>query len=160
MIQTLEDMIRRVCAYGLELKDSDGFTHDWCNLIPAFELAEKRSVHFSTAFSFKIMSDKVKHHAKQSMNDAFDYEKQKCDKSNKVPEFKVGDLVLVSALNFNDIRGQKKLKYSYVGLFVIVALCGNNSVQVESRSELENKHPTSPVSLIRPYQPADKEFFL
>ncbi|MBW0574113.1 hypothetical protein O181_113828 [Austropuccinia psidii MF-1] len=29
MIQTLEDMIRRFCAYGLELKDSDGFTHEW-----------------------------------------------------------------------------------------------------------------------------------
>ncbi|MBW0579273.1 hypothetical protein O181_118988 [Austropuccinia psidii MF-1] len=28
MIQTLEDMIRGFCAYGLELKDSDGFTHD------------------------------------------------------------------------------------------------------------------------------------
>ncbi|MBW0530397.1 hypothetical protein O181_070112 [Austropuccinia psidii MF-1] len=35
MIKTLEDMITRFCAYGLELKDSDGFTHDWCTLIPA-----------------------------------------------------------------------------------------------------------------------------
>ncbi|MBW0585576.1 hypothetical protein O181_125291 [Austropuccinia psidii MF-1] len=33
MIQTLEDMIRRFCAYGLEFKDSDGFTHDWCTLV-------------------------------------------------------------------------------------------------------------------------------
>ncbi|MBW0539918.1 hypothetical protein O181_079633 [Austropuccinia psidii MF-1] len=39
MIQTLEDMIRRFCDYGLEFKDSDGFTHDWCTLIPALELA-------------------------------------------------------------------------------------------------------------------------
>ncbi|MBW0530418.1 hypothetical protein O181_070133 [Austropuccinia psidii MF-1] len=30
MIQTLEDMIRRFCAYGLEFKDSNGFTHYWC----------------------------------------------------------------------------------------------------------------------------------
>ncbi|MBW0527524.1 hypothetical protein O181_067239 [Austropuccinia psidii MF-1] len=28
MIQTLEDMIRIFCAYGLEFKDSDGFTYD------------------------------------------------------------------------------------------------------------------------------------
>ncbi|MBW0500626.1 hypothetical protein O181_040341 [Austropuccinia psidii MF-1] len=35
MIQTLEDMIRGFFAYGLELKDSDGFTHDWCTLILA-----------------------------------------------------------------------------------------------------------------------------
>ncbi|MBW0580399.1 hypothetical protein O181_120114 [Austropuccinia psidii MF-1] len=48
MIQTLEDMIRRFCAYGLEFKDSDGFTHDWCTLIPALELAYKTSIHAST----------------------------------------------------------------------------------------------------------------
>ncbi|MBW0558251.1 hypothetical protein O181_097966 [Austropuccinia psidii MF-1] len=48
MIQTLEDMIRRLCAYGLEFKDSDGFTHDWCTLIPALELAYKTSIHSST----------------------------------------------------------------------------------------------------------------
>ncbi|MBW0512155.1 hypothetical protein O181_051870 [Austropuccinia psidii MF-1] len=34
MIQRLEDMIRRFCAYGLEYKDSDGFTHYLCTLIP------------------------------------------------------------------------------------------------------------------------------
>ncbi|MBW0539636.1 hypothetical protein O181_079351 [Austropuccinia psidii MF-1] len=41
MIQTLEDMIKRFFAYGLEFRDSDGFTHDWCTLIPALELAYK-----------------------------------------------------------------------------------------------------------------------
>ncbi|MBW0549896.1 hypothetical protein O181_089611 [Austropuccinia psidii MF-1] len=39
IIQTLEDMIRRFCAYGIEFKDSDLFTHDWGTLIPAVELA-------------------------------------------------------------------------------------------------------------------------
>ncbi|MBW0543701.1 hypothetical protein O181_083416 [Austropuccinia psidii MF-1] len=48
MIQTLEDMIRRFCAYGLEAKYSDGFTHDLCTLIPALELAYKTSIHSST----------------------------------------------------------------------------------------------------------------
>ncbi|MBW0581496.1 hypothetical protein O181_121211 [Austropuccinia psidii MF-1] len=42
MIHTLEDMIRRFCAYGLEFKDSDGFTHDWCTIIPALDLAYKK----------------------------------------------------------------------------------------------------------------------
>ncbi|MBW0562371.1 hypothetical protein O181_102086 [Austropuccinia psidii MF-1] len=116
-------MIRRFCAYGLEFKDSDGFTNDWCTLIPALEWAYKTSVHFSTgqtpamlekgwdprspedtlrkdlidihptASSFKVMLDKVKHHTKQSINDAFEYAKQKWDKNHKVPDFKVGDLV-------------------------------------------------------------------
>ncbi|MBW0591041.1 hypothetical protein O181_130756, partial [Austropuccinia psidii MF-1] len=167
MIQTLEDMIRRFCAYGLELKDSDGFTHDWCTLIPALELAYKTSVHSSTgqtpamlekgwnprlpadtlrkdlidihptASSFKIMLDKVKHHAKQSMNDAFDYAKQKWDKSYNVPDFKVGDLLQVSTLNFNNIKGPKKLKDYYVGPFDMVALHGTNAFQVELNADKE-----------------------
>ncbi|MBW0460805.1 hypothetical protein O181_000520 [Austropuccinia psidii MF-1] len=39
MIQTLEDMKRRFCSYVLLFKDSNGFTHDRCTLIPASELA-------------------------------------------------------------------------------------------------------------------------
>ncbi|MBW0477169.1 hypothetical protein O181_016884 [Austropuccinia psidii MF-1] len=90
------------------------------------------------------------------MNDTFDYAKQKWEKSHKVPDFKVGYLVLVSTLNFNHIKGQKKFKDSYVGPFVIVSLHGSNAVQVELSGELENKHPTFPGSLMKPYKPADK----
>ncbi|MBW0510329.1 hypothetical protein O181_050044 [Austropuccinia psidii MF-1] len=93
------------------------------------------------------------------MNEAFEYAKQKWDKSHKVPEFKVGSIVLVSTLNFNNKKGPKKLKDSYVGPFFIVALHRTNAFQVELSGELENKHPTFPVSLIKPYQPADKELF-
>ncbi|MBW0583442.1 hypothetical protein O181_123157 [Austropuccinia psidii MF-1] len=190
MIQTLEDMIRRFCAYGLEFKDSDGFTHDSCTLITTLELAYKTSVHtstgktpamlekgwnprlqadtlrkdlidiHSTASIFKIMLDKVKHLAKKSMSDAFDYTKQKWDKSHKVTDLEVGDLVLVSTLKFNNIKGPKKLQDSYVGPFVIVELHVYKAVQVELSGELENIHPTFPVSLIKPYQPADEECFL
>ncbi|MBW0564708.1 hypothetical protein O181_104423 [Austropuccinia psidii MF-1] len=159
MIQTLEEMIRRFCAYGLEFKDSDSFTHDWCTLIPELELVYKTSVHSSTGQTlpiFNIILDKVKHHEKQSMNDTFDYEKQKWDNSHKVPDFKVGDLVLVPTLNFYDIKGPKKLKDSYVGPFVIFALHGTNEAQVELSDALKNKHPTFPVSFIKPYQPNDE----
>ncbi|MBW0547967.1 hypothetical protein O181_087682 [Austropuccinia psidii MF-1] len=189
IIQTLEDIIRGFCAYGLEFKDSDSFTHDWFTLIPALKLAYKTSVHYSTgqtpamlekewnprlptdtlrkylieihptASSFKIMLDKVKHHAKRSMNDRSDYAKQKWDKSHKVPDFKVGDLVLVSTFNFNNIKVPNKPKDSYVGPFVIVDLHGTNAVQVELSGELENKHTTFPVSLTKPYQPDDNKFF-
>ncbi|MBW0508659.1 hypothetical protein O181_048374 [Austropuccinia psidii MF-1] len=48
MIQTLEDMVRRLCAYGPEVKDCDGFTHDWCTLLPEPELAYQKSIHSST----------------------------------------------------------------------------------------------------------------
>ncbi|MBW0522118.1 hypothetical protein O181_061833 [Austropuccinia psidii MF-1] len=39
LFQTLEDMIRRFFAYGLELKYSGGFAHEWCTLIYALESA-------------------------------------------------------------------------------------------------------------------------
>ncbi|MBW0556879.1 hypothetical protein O181_096594 [Austropuccinia psidii MF-1] len=39
MIKTLEDMVKRFCAYGLEFKYCDGFTHDWCTVLPELELA-------------------------------------------------------------------------------------------------------------------------
>ncbi|MBW0571737.1 hypothetical protein O181_111452 [Austropuccinia psidii MF-1] len=39
MRQTLEDIIRKLLSHGLEIRDSDGFTHDWCTLISELELA-------------------------------------------------------------------------------------------------------------------------
>ncbi|MBW0506424.1 hypothetical protein O181_046139 [Austropuccinia psidii MF-1] len=47
MIQNLKGIIRRIWAYGLDFKYSDGFTHDWCTLIPALEMAYKTSIHSS-----------------------------------------------------------------------------------------------------------------
>ncbi|MBW0570090.1 hypothetical protein O181_109805, partial [Austropuccinia psidii MF-1] len=98
-----------------------------------------------TASSFKLFLDKVRHHSNQSMNDAFEYAKQKWDKSHKTPECKVGDLILVSTLNFNNIKSPNKLKDYDAGPFIIKALHGTNAVQVELSGELENKHPTFPV---------------
>ncbi|MBW0529100.1 hypothetical protein O181_068815 [Austropuccinia psidii MF-1] len=53
-----------------------------------------------------------------------------------------------------------KVKYhSKLRPFVIVSLHETNSVQVEFSGKLENKHPTFPLSFIKPYQPSDKELF-
>ncbi|MBW0537124.1 hypothetical protein O181_076839 [Austropuccinia psidii MF-1] len=109
------------------------------------------------ASSFKLLLHKVRHHAKQSMNDAFEYSKEKWDKTHKHPEFKVGDLIIVSTLNFNNIKGPKKLKDSCAGPFIIQALHGKNAVQRELSGELENKHQTFPVSLVKHYTSSDRE---
>ncbi|MBW0576359.1 hypothetical protein O181_116074 [Austropuccinia psidii MF-1] len=111
------------------------------------------------ASRFKLLLDKVRHNANQSMNDAFEYAEQKWDKSHKTPDFKVGDLILVSTLNFNNIKGLKKLKDSFAGPFIIKALHGKNAVQVELPRELETKHPTFPVSLVKHYTSSDKGLF-
>ncbi|MBW0508607.1 hypothetical protein O181_048322 [Austropuccinia psidii MF-1] len=112
-----------------------------------------------TASIFKLFLDKVRHHAKQKMNDAFEYAKQKWDISHKNPEFKVGDLILVSTLNFNNIKGPKKLKDSVAGPVIIKALHWTNAVQIEISGELENKHPKFPVCLVKHYTSSDKELF-
>ncbi|MBW0494645.1 hypothetical protein O181_034360 [Austropuccinia psidii MF-1] len=55
MIQTIEGMIRRVCANGLDLKDSDGFTHDRCTTIPELELSYKTSIDDPTGKNPKML---------------------------------------------------------------------------------------------------------
>ncbi|MBW0507178.1 hypothetical protein O181_046893 [Austropuccinia psidii MF-1] len=101
MIQSFEDMIRIFCAYDLEFKDTGGFTHDWCAVLPALELEYKTSIHSSTgkapamlekrcnprvpyenlkkylvdvhptARSLNIMLDKAIHHSNRCMQDYF-----------------------------------------------------------------------------------------
>ncbi|MBW0558641.1 hypothetical protein O181_098356 [Austropuccinia psidii MF-1] len=44
----MEGIIRKLCAYGLELKGSDGFTHYWCTIVPALELEYRKSINSST----------------------------------------------------------------------------------------------------------------
>ncbi|MBW0577649.1 hypothetical protein O181_117364 [Austropuccinia psidii MF-1] len=105
------------------------------------------------------MQDKVRNHALRCMEDSFAYAKDKWDKSQATPDFKVGDLVLESTTNFNDIKGCKNLKESFSGPFVIKALHGENSVEVELSEELSKKNPTFPVSLIKPYESSDSEKF-
>ncbi|MBW0476958.1 hypothetical protein O181_016673 [Austropuccinia psidii MF-1] len=83
------------------------------------------------------------------MNDAFEYAKQKWDESHKNPELKLEDLILVSTFNLNNIKGPNKLKDSFAGPFIIKALHGTNAIQVELSGELENKHPTFTVSLVK-----------
>ncbi|MBW0520883.1 hypothetical protein O181_060598 [Austropuccinia psidii MF-1] len=48
MIQTLEDMVRRICAYGLEFEYLDELTYDSFTLLPELALAYKTSIHAST----------------------------------------------------------------------------------------------------------------
>ncbi|MBW0586940.1 hypothetical protein O181_126655 [Austropuccinia psidii MF-1] len=107
MIQNLEELVKKSFACGLEFKDCDGFTHDWCTLLQALELAYKTSIHASinqtpaiiekgwnpklsqyswrkdlieihpTAASFKGMLEKARKHAVSCMVDSFAYAKDK-----------------------------------------------------------------------------------
>ncbi|MBW0575256.1 hypothetical protein O181_114971 [Austropuccinia psidii MF-1] len=48
IIQTMEDIIRRFCAYGMEYKDHEGYNHDWVSLLPEFQLAYNTIQHSTT----------------------------------------------------------------------------------------------------------------
>ncbi|MBW0470350.1 hypothetical protein O181_010065 [Austropuccinia psidii MF-1] len=67
------------------------------------------------------------------------------------PDFKEGDQVLVSTLNFNNLKGPKKMRDSFVGPFTIIKLIGKNAVEVKLTEEFSRKHPVFPVSLVKPY---------
>ncbi|MBW0509987.1 hypothetical protein O181_049702 [Austropuccinia psidii MF-1] len=105
------------------------------------------------------MLEKSRKHAIRCMGDSFAYSKYKWDQSHATPDFKVGDLVVVSTPNFNNIKGCKKLKYPFAGPFVIKSLHGENEIEVGLSEELSNKHPTFPVSLVKTYKSSDSEKF-
>ncbi|MBW0554193.1 hypothetical protein O181_093908 [Austropuccinia psidii MF-1] len=102
---------------------------------------------------------KARHHARRCMQYYFKYSKERWVKSHKPPDFKIGNLVLVLTLNFNNMKGPKKFKAYFAGPFMINALHGPNVVQLELTGELMNKHPTLQLSLIKHYSSSDKELF-
>ncbi|MBW0467827.1 hypothetical protein O181_007542 [Austropuccinia psidii MF-1] len=48
MIHTVEEIVRRFCAYGMEYKYHEGYTHDWATLLTAVQLAYNTSQHYTT----------------------------------------------------------------------------------------------------------------
>ncbi|MBW0582942.1 hypothetical protein O181_122657 [Austropuccinia psidii MF-1] len=187
MIQTSKDMVRRVCAYGLEFNYCEGFTCDWCSLLSGLELAYKTSIHASTnqtpsilekgwnpklpqdslrkdlveihptAASFKVMLEKTKKHVIRYMEDSFAYAKYKWDKSHTTPDFKVGDLYLYPPLTSITSKDVKSSNIPLQDLLLLRPPKRENSVEVELSKELSNKHPTFPVSLIKPYKSSGAE---
>ncbi|MBW0469114.1 hypothetical protein O181_008829 [Austropuccinia psidii MF-1] len=55
MIQTMEDIIRRFCAYGMEYKYHEGYTHDCFTLLPAVQLSYNTIQHSTTGKSPSLL---------------------------------------------------------------------------------------------------------
>ncbi|MBW0508231.1 hypothetical protein O181_047946 [Austropuccinia psidii MF-1] len=53
------------------------------------------------------------------------------------PYFKEGDQVLLSTLNFNNLKGPKKMRDSFLGPLTIIKLIGKNAAETE-----EDKFPS------------------
>ncbi|MBW0573636.1 hypothetical protein O181_113351 [Austropuccinia psidii MF-1] len=167
MIQIREDILRRFCAYGMEYKDHEGYTHDWVSLLPAVQLTYNSCQHsttgkspsvvekgwnallpldhlkknlltiYPTAKDFHDMWKKACDTAAKCIAEAKEYNKQTWDKSHIEPYFKEGDQVLVSTLNRNNLKGPKKMIDSFLGTCTIIKLIRKNEVEKE-----EDKFPS------------------
>ncbi|MBW0467069.1 hypothetical protein O181_006784 [Austropuccinia psidii MF-1] len=123
MIQTMEDIFRIFCAYGMGYKDHEGYTHDWVTLLPSVQLAYNTSQHSATektsalvekgwypllpvdllkknlltihptAKDFYEMWKRVCDTAAKCIAESKEYNLQRWDKSHMEHEFKEGDQV-------------------------------------------------------------------
>ena len=105
------------------------------------------------------MLKRAREHATLCIQDAVEYNKSRWDKTHKEPNFKVGDQVLISTKNFNNLQGPAKLQNSFVGPFLVTNLYGPNAVEVVLTGEFERKHPVFPVSLLKKYISTEKGKF-
>ncbi|MBW0476276.1 hypothetical protein O181_015991 [Austropuccinia psidii MF-1] len=97
--------------------------------------------------------------AARCIAEAKEYNKKRWDKTHMETDFKQGDQVLVSTLNFNNIKGPERMRYSFVGPFTSIELIVRNSVEVKITEGFFRKHPVFRVSLVKPYfQTEDNEF--
>ncbi|MBW0521371.1 hypothetical protein O181_061086 [Austropuccinia psidii MF-1] len=138
----------------MEYKDHEGYTHDWVTLLPEGQLACNTSQNCTTGKSPSLVEkwwnpplpvDQLKKNlltihptakhfhdmwkgvcdtASRFIAEAKEYIKQRWDKSHMEPHFKEGDQVLVSTLNFNNLKGPRKMRDSFVGPFIIMKLIG------------------------------------
>ncbi|MBW0544149.1 hypothetical protein O181_083864 [Austropuccinia psidii MF-1] len=98
--------------------------------------------------------------AAKCIAEANEYNKQRWDKTHMEPDFKEGDQVLVSTLNFKNLKGPKEMmRDSFLGPSTIIRLIGKNAVEVKLTEEFSRKHPVFPVSLVKPYFQTKEEKF-
>ncbi|MBW0513409.1 hypothetical protein O181_053124 [Austropuccinia psidii MF-1] len=185
----MEDILRRFCAYGIEYKDHAEYTHYWVTLLAAVQLAYNTSQHSTTgktpalaekgwnpllpvdhlkknlliihptAKDFHDMWKRACDTAAKCIAVAKEYNKQRWDKTDMEPDFKEGDQVLVSTLNFNNLKGPNKMRDSFLGPFTIIKLIGKNAVEVKLTEEFSRKYPIFPVGLVKPYFQTEEEKF-
>ncbi|MBW0478580.1 hypothetical protein O181_018295 [Austropuccinia psidii MF-1] len=143
MIQTMQDILRRFCAYGMEYKDHKGYTHDWVTLLPAVQLAYNTSQHPTTGKTPELVEkgwnpllpvDNLKKNLltiHPTAKDFYEMWRRACDTAA------------------NAYLRQKNIKRRG----------GRNAVEVKLTEEFSKKHPVFPVSLVKPYFHTEEEKF-
>ncbi|MBW0528013.1 hypothetical protein O181_067728 [Austropuccinia psidii MF-1] len=118
----------------------EGYTHDWVTLLPEVQLAYNTAQHSTAGKSPSLvekgwnpllpvdhlkknlltihptanyshdMCKKACDTAAKCIAEAKEYNKQRWNKLHTEPDFKEGGQVLVSTLNFNNLKGPKKMR--------------------------------------------------
>ncbi|MBW0561310.1 hypothetical protein O181_101025 [Austropuccinia psidii MF-1] len=168
---------------------TEGYTHDWVTILPAVQLAYNKSQNSTTgktpavvekgwnplfpvdhskknpltihptAKDFHDMWNRACDTAAKCIAEAKEYNKQRWDNIHMEPDFKEGDQVLVSKLNFNNLKGPKKMRDSLVGPFTIIRFIGKNAMEVKLTEEFSRKNPVFPVSLVKPHFRTEEDKF-
>ncbi|MBW0514609.1 hypothetical protein O181_054324 [Austropuccinia psidii MF-1] len=82
----------------------------WNPLLPVDHLKKDYITIHPTEKDFHDMWKKACDTAARCIAEEKEYNKHRYDKTHKEPDFKEGDKVPVSTLNFNDIKGPKKMR--------------------------------------------------
>ncbi|MBW0479015.1 hypothetical protein O181_018730 [Austropuccinia psidii MF-1] len=135
MIQTMEDSLRRFCAYAMEYKDHEGYTHDWVTLLPAVQLAYNISQH-STIGRTPALVEK-------GWNPLLPVDHLKKNLLTIYP----------TAKDFHDMW-----KRAYERLLCRALHC-HYAVEVKLAEEFSRKHPVFPISLFKPYFQTEEDKF-
>ncbi|MBW0499320.1 hypothetical protein O181_039035 [Austropuccinia psidii MF-1] len=83
----------------------------WNTLFPVDHLKKNLLTIHPTAKDFHEMWKRACDTASKFIAEAKEYNKQRWDKAHMEPDFKEGDQVLVSTLNFNNLKGPKKMRH-------------------------------------------------
>ncbi|MBW0553678.1 hypothetical protein O181_093393 [Austropuccinia psidii MF-1] len=157
MIRTMEDILRS--QHSTTGKTPSLVEKGWNPLLPVDHLKKNVLTIHPKAKDFHDIWKRACGTASKCIAEAKDYNKQRWDKTHMEPNFKEGDQVLVSTLNFNKLKGPKKMRDSFVGPFTIIKLIGKNAVEVKLAEEFSRKHPVFPVSLVKPYFQTEEDKF-
>ncbi|MBW0527528.1 hypothetical protein O181_067243 [Austropuccinia psidii MF-1] len=160
MIHTMEDILRRFYAYGMQSKDHEGYTHDWVTLLPDVQLAYNTSQHSTTGNTPALVEKgwnpllPVDHLKKNPLTinptakDFHDMWKRACDTASKC---------IAEAKEYNKKRWDKT--HMEADCKEGDQLTGKNAVEVKLTEELSRKHPDFPVSLVKPYFQTEEDKF-
>ncbi|MBW0569897.1 hypothetical protein O181_109612 [Austropuccinia psidii MF-1] len=135
MIQTVEDILRRFCAYGMEYKDHEGYTHEWVTLLPAVQLA------YNTTKDFHEMWKRAYDTASRCIAEAKDYNKQRTQKDWRIF---VGPFTIVRMVGKNAVEVKLTEEFSRKHPVFPVSLVKQYFQTEEGKFPSRKKNPTPP----------------